>query len=128
MRKIKFRGRIEKNIWKYGIYEEKYCTALGYLKVISVQDKDRPMLSTAYIIEDETLGQFTGLYDKNGKEIYEGDIVKDNDITLVIQWDNNNSRYEAIRPFKSLPKNYELTLSFCEVIGNIYDNKELLEQ
>lgn len=76
------------------------------------------------------LTQFTGLLDANGKEIYEGDIVGFNGTTLSIEWDErkalfttstgigDNSRYSN-RPFR-YPKN-------IEVIGNIYENPELLK-
>jgi uncharacterized phage protein (TIGR01671 family) len=79
------------------------------------------------------LMQFTGLLDKNGKEIYEGDIIKFMDDSL-----NNGNPFENIsevfwwEPFVSFGiKNTHEDLNFMtvddiEVIGNIYQNKELL--
>lgn len=74
------------------------------------------------------LMQYTGLHDKNGKEIYEGDIVKikyrDEDIGKVI-YEHNGFSIDVT----NMNKNYgrvSFVNNFMEVIGNIYDNPELL--
>jgi YopX protein len=68
--------------------------------------------------------QFTGLLDKNGKEIYEGDIIsRSNTLFGEVFWDNENSMYR----FRD--KTGAWTLSSYkkyEAIGNIYENPELL--
>ncbi len=94
--------------------------------------------------------QFTGLKDKNGKEIYEGDIVESkyadetslsNEIRLkyLIEWDNLNNKWTGIQPRKGdgklLDNIYSGGLSGqdlnkdwnIEVIGNTYENPELLK-
>ncbi len=101
--------------------------------VESINFKDRSLnmwnsvmytLST-FSLDDVILMQYTGLHDKNGKEIYEGDILKgtfygfpmpEYDYVFQIYWDEKEKGFMAsyFEP------------SECEVIGNIYDNPELL--
>jgi len=67
--------------------------------------------------------QYTGLKDRNDKEIYEGDIIKVSplkDFKSVVEFDNGMFGYEDITNFFMIDTN-------CEVIGNIYENKELLK-
>ena len=90
------------------------------------------------VVVPETVGQFTGLYDKNGKEIYEGDIL----MCIGQREDNKRRKYLRKVLFKngsfcmSVPEyNVDSTLYShvvngklnWEVIGNIYDNPELME-
>ena len=72
----------------------------------------------------ETVGQFTGLTDKNGKKIFEGDIVRD--------WDGRiyEIKYSDFEWIAEQTKSFWINIKHlkpCEVIGNIYDNPELLE-
>ncbi len=72
------------------------------------------------------LMQFTGLRDKNGKEIYEGDILhQDNYSDWVVEWRNTGFHiYNVCNPGTYFP----LVQSDREVIGNIYENQELLNE
>lgn len=80
-------------------------------------------VSTSY-----ALMQFTGLIDKNGKEIYEGDIVIEDtfygDFTQIVRWSEDNSGFWLGSSFHL---NFG-TAKECEVVGNIYENPELLEK
>jgi len=79
--------------------------------------------SEVFNIEDVELMQDTGLKDKNGKEIYEGDIVKTNSrATLKIYWNDRIGAYGWIGNWKEEDK-----WDSFEIIGNIYSNPELLK-
>lgn len=117
MREIKFR------FWdKSALYqvEELHRTWVA----VGVQISEDEAQLEQRLIADGALMQFTGLHDKNRKEIYEGDIValRDKLLTKVepfaVEWDNMKSRYD----FAGLRTN----LSW-EVIGNIYEDPELLK-
>ncbi len=123
MKTIRFRGKTlaEKPLWLYGDLVQD-----GRLKfIVNVDENDH--FNHEQVIS-ETVGQFTGLYDKNGKEIYEGDFLKTEKYQIVeVIFDNGcfQTRY-------FLKNGMEHRIMFfyvgeMEVIGNIHDNTELMK-
>lgn len=74
------------------------------------------------IDELEYLDQCTGLRDQNGKLIYEGDVVQVEGYNYPVRWDNDNAYFEV----DDYGQNAYLNYNDLEVIGNIHENKELL--
>lgn len=126
MRKIKFRGkRVDNGEWVYGDLHHGFITGNGY-----VNGRE---------IHPETVGQFTGLKDKNGVEIYEGDIVTacwydyeepNHDMTGIVEFTEGWMSY-WIADYDKKEFSELNGQGYChwtiEVIGNIYDNPELME-
>ena len=89
-------------------------------------------LHNKYAVKAETVGQFTGLTDKNGKKIFEGDIIgyhAQGDIFVnfgVVCWDEEDARW-AYQLNTMKPGFYMHNPNTVEVIGNIHDNPKLLE-
>lgn len=122
MRKIKFRGKsLETDDWVYGY--------LADGNLICTWDNRR----NAHEVLSTTVGQFTGLTDKAGREIYEGDIVATGSgFYGVIKWSKYGYFYIHSDGDKEDPLDYA-TLGYMlrqydfEVVGNIHDNPELMK-
>lgn len=84
-------------------------------------------------VDPDTLCQFTGLCDKNGKRIWESDVVwlvyDGKEHIYQIVWDNSELDFKATNGEENYGSNFEYLLCCdeIEVIGNIFDNKELLQ-
>jgi len=79
-------------------------------------------------IEDFEVMQFTGLCDKNNREIYEGDVLKNDYGELwVVVWEGTGFMLSFNGDSKNIYSVNEYYFSSCEVIGNIYENPELSE-
>lgn len=133
MREILFRGkRPYDGEWVYGFYV--HCAdRWGRDKdLIQSLDIESGEFSFLHEVDPETVGQYTGLTDKNGKKIFEGDIVVhevQKGILFnkgVMNWDAKNARW-AHQLNTMNPCLCMFDSSSHEVIGNIHDNPELLE-
>ena len=125
MRKIKFRGQGGQGKWHYG-------DLLTLRNRICIID---PSTGMNYQIKAHTLGQYTGLKDKNGTEIYEGDTIKTKKYGKIIarsnvaDYDTFKVVYEpAVFRLENMHRGFNLVgnSNDFEVIGNIHDNPELL--
>ena len=119
MREILFRGKkIDNDEWTYGFYFEHSIDGQKY-SYIKYQTFDEGFVTNEVVAD--TVGQFTGLCDKNGKKIFEGDIVESpNGTQGFIEWKNAECAFLV-----NISDDWQ-TMDDCpyEVIGNIYDNKE----
>ena len=130
MREILFRGkRVDDGEWIYGHYVHQYGSDMIYLP----DGVDHEYGFDYYHIDTETVGQFTGLTDKNGKRIFEGDIVRSceyDDIYFVKYCADNNYPAFDVVPEINVECNGLSHLYFAEgmeVIGNIHDNPDYLK-
>lgn len=123
MREILFRGKREDNgEWVEGFYTEACAMKTG--AIIENSDDD-------YYVDPATVGQYTGLQDKNGNKIFEGDIISYNGSKEVVYFDTSiripcfttgigSGSSTALHPYKISKRHI--------VIGNIHDNPELWEE
>lgn len=128
MRTIKFRGKkVTNGVWVYGclVYSNEIDAAIYYQN----GNGSVKVMDWVYV-NSETVGQFTNLYDKNKKEIYEGDILK-------VQGTQERIEVRFVRGVFAFLWNGDLddeapintpTQEWAEVIGNIHDNPEVLKR
>lgn len=129
MRTIKFRGKKPSNdVWMYGslVLSDELDTAI-YFQVGTAGVKQMEWV----YVKPETVGQFTGLKDKNGREIYEGDIIFHYNMAYHIEYINGQWISVASDggwlPLLQDQEPISDQLHYIEVVGNIHDNQELLK-
>lgn len=126
MREIEFRAkRIDNGEWVYGsLVVETYPDFCCYY----IRTKDEEDWTSRYMdvpVDKETVGQYTGLEDKNGKKIFEGDIVSSNRSGgRVVEY---NDEYGIWEPFGDNDL-WSFEPFNMEVVGTIYDNPELIKK
>lgn len=125
-REIKFRGRRKNGgSWIYGDLCRQELTTCIF-------PQDAYDSYNNYIVDESTVGQYTGLKDNNGVEIYEGDIVVLRNFRTVFVWYNINRCSFEFREYVSdggfVDSLKDFNIDLYEVVGNIHDNPELINK
>ena len=145
MRTIKFRGKkVTNGVWAYGSLV--YLDENGAAIYVQTDNGSAKVMDLVYV-DPDTVGQFTGFLDKNGKEIYEGDVLRSNEYPYscigdkerdnyfgLIEWNENEAAFYivTIKNPKSSVKGIsdgisdyisQSALQDFEVIGNIHDDE-----
>ena len=131
MREILFRGKSIHGEWIYGYLNQhrgniRYdcdCEPIadGCYYINDWQAEiDTGMYGQDYKVDPGTVGQFTGLEDKLGTKIFEGDVIDDLGIEYIVVFDSDYAQFRG--KFDGWNAEISHIASRCEVIGNIYDN------
>ena len=159
MREIIFRGkRLDNGEWAEGYLYEHEPELVGivsendvpepskwFIARTAFADWNMPRLAEFIEVDPYTVGQYTGLNDKNGKRIFEGDILRiakiadelggyyrpplDYTVNVVVKWDLCAWMWETLcddKRYITFPDAWRLYE--CEIIGNANDNPELLKE
>lgn len=123
MREILFRGkRLDNGEWIEGNLIQYPLSSYSYIMSNHGFDDE-------ICVRSKTVGQFTGLTDKNGNKIFEGDILESDSERFVVDWDDEfsgfyltdvNPRYQGVAMFANVADD-------GYIIGNVHDNPELLK-
>ena len=132
MREIKFRGKCSQSKrWVHG-YIVKVASPCGLGWVMHIPAKDPDDNHRVVQVDPDTVGQYTGLKDKNGVEIYEWDIIRHHDDILSEVFYNTAHCAYLLRDINGhrnkcvIDRLGAYSSLWIEVIGNIHDNPELL--
>lgn len=121
--------RIDNGEWAEGLLTIMW----GQFHIINPNDEN-----TAYTIDSSTICQCTGLSDESGKKIFEGDIVGFIDCTSTengyserycrgqVTWDKETASFQVTERLSA--ESYEVLNRGCKVLGNMFDNPELMEE
>ena len=131
-RKILFRGKAtnrdigyhrtgyKNGDWVYGLVTRLYDE--------NFENLPAEMTNTAGVsgieVDYKTIGQYTGLTDKNGVKIFEGDIIENQSYNFAVYWDNEYAGFYPIYD-QEHPAGFGVQARYSEVVGNIYDDPEM---
>jgi len=108
-----------------------YIDQYGNLYGVSEKKYDTPNIEISLIDYDLTIQRYTDKKDMNGVEICEGDIIQSSDLRIAqICWGHKTARFKAIKINMNLDSNDIIGVLLwdeCKVIGNIFENPELLQ-
>ena len=117
-REILFRGkRVDSSEWFEGSY---WLSRSAVRETTYITDG----YGNLFCVIPETVGQFTGLTDKNNVKIFEGDIIKYKENLFEIKYSTEQARYLAVLTNGVFDP---VAMQNCEVVGNVFDNSELLK-
>lgn len=124
MRKIKFRGkRLSTREWVYGSLIQ---WKDGTMTIITENKEDH----SEFYVNPDTVGQYTGLKDRNGQDVYEGDLLRTPEGNIMIaEWVGSGIVTRCLTPtYDGMMNTNRHAFPVSEKIGNIHDNPELLEE
>lgn len=130
MRRIKFRGkRLDNKNWVYGYLVPVVNRGATQMHIVT---EIRGGSIQGFAVDPETVGQYTGMHDKNGNEVYEGDIVRYRTTderytrnprfsTLIVHYEERSARFMAGGIYWDT-----LRPEIVEIVGNSYDNPNVI--
>lgn len=145
MREILFRGKnVENGEWMFGLLDDVDHDA-DFTAILPRRNEQSKFSGCCWEVDPSTVGQYTGLTDKNGKRIFEGDVLRiarkmdgmgtyystaiECPVNVVVKWDMCAWMWETIAKDKRYIHFPDAWCHFeCEVIGNIHDNQELVKE
>ena len=130
MREILFRGKAKNRFrspWVEGYFMDIIGDGTPYIATITPTN-DKEAIIDGEIVIPETIGQYIGLTDKNGKKIFEGDFIKFFNHIYKVEFDERTCKFSGrLREQWSAQLSKDLEKQY-EVIGNIHDNPQLLKE
>ena len=130
MREILFRGQIRKKGERVTIGGEPLDGKWVYGGIFAANTKSDRCIITSYDdfkkypVHADTVGQYTGLTDRNGTKIFEGDILKYLGGLFFVEYDENSAGFLAKKSNGIFEPD---VFYYCEIVGNVHDNPELLK-
>ena len=126
MKEIKFRAWCDEDRKMYDACTLHYFVDFGgwgYQVEVNGRDSFLVPANEASKYNQGVLMQYTGLKDKNGEEIYEGDILRYQELVGVVEY-----RHSGFIQRIAVNDTFEAVWAACEVIGNIHENPELIKE